>query len=88
MSRLDRIIDALDKYHQRATYGAVGALAGKPARFVMQGRPKDWRHSWVVSDLTGLPSAYPDSKVHPSILEREEIFDNAEDLAGWLDEPS
>ena len=35
---LDQIIDALDRSHQRATYGAVGSLLGQAPRTLMKGR--------------------------------------------------
>jgi len=49
-------LDALNLYHERATYGAVAGLLGVPPLSVMRGRPRDWRHSWVVNAETGWPT--------------------------------
>lgn len=81
---LDRILDLLHQHHQRATYGAVAALLGKSPRALMQGRPRDWRHSWVVNRDTGLPSEYPALKIHPRISQCPEIIDSEADLENWL----
>ncbi len=86
MILLDQVLDMLNKYHQRATYGAVADLVGGHARSVLQGRERDWRHSWVVNQDTGMPTTYPHGKIHPSIAERPEILTTAEELKGWLDE--
>ena len=83
-----QVLDLLSKYHQRATYGAVAGLLGKVPRSLMQGLPRDWRHSWVVNKDTGLPSEYPAGKIHPAIQERVEILDTEEALESWLNEPS
>jgi hypothetical protein len=85
---LDGILDLLGKHHQRATYGAVASLLGKSPRALLQGRKRDWRHSWIVNKTTGLPSEYPAGMVHPSIREREEVLDSAEDLKAWLENPN
>jgi hypothetical protein len=53
----------------------------------MQGRPRDWRHSWVVNKDTGLPGEYPSGKIHPAINERAEILDTYDKLAAWLETP-
>jgi hypothetical protein len=82
---LDAILDLLNAHHQRATYGAVAGVLGKSARSVMQGRPRDWRHSWVVNAETGWPSEYPAGKVHPAIEEREEVVSSPEELLQWIE---
>jgi len=88
MSKLDQILDLLNRYHQRATYGAVAGVLGRIPRSVLQGRPRDWRHSWVVSDETGLPSEYPAPKIHPDIARRPEILRTPDELEAWLAHPS
>ena len=87
MRSLDRILDLLQQHHQRATYGAVAGLLGKTPRALMQGRPRDWRHSWVVNKDTGLPSEYPSGKIHPAINERSDILESDAALEAWLEEP-
>jgi hypothetical protein len=81
---MDQILDALDRGHQRATYGAVAAFLGKAPRTLMQGRERDQRHSWVVSRQTGEPTGYQPEQVHPALREHEQVLDTKEDLADWL----
>lgn len=87
MRSLDQILDLLHQHHQRATYGAVATVLGKTSRALMQGCPRDWRHSWVVNKETGLPGQYPAGKIHPAIREREEVLETVEALAKWLRDP-
>ena len=82
--RMDQIIDALDREHQRATYGAVAALLGKAPRTLMKGRQRDVRHSWVVSRTSGVPTGYEPSQMHPQLLASERIIETREDLERWL----
>lgn len=81
---MDQILDALDRTHQRATYGAVAAVLDRPPRTLMQGRDRDQRHSWVVSRKNGEPTGYPPEQVHPALLERPEVLDTKEELELWL----
>lgn len=87
MSRLDLILDALDRHHQRASYGAVAGVLGTAARSVLQGRPKNKRHSWVVNQDTGRPTGYHDFLIHPALEERVEVLSSPEELARWLAQP-
>jgi hypothetical protein len=81
---MDQILDALDRSHQRATYGAVAAVLDRPPRTLMQGRDRDQRHSWVVSRKNGEPTGYDPSLMHPALRERPEVIDSKEALADWL----
>lgn len=81
---MDQILDALERSHQRATYGAVAALLGKAPRTLMQGRDRDPRHSWVVSRKNGEPTGYEPAQLHPSLRERHEVIESKEDLMRWL----
>ena len=81
---MDQILDALDRSHQRATYGAVAALLGKAPRTLMQGRSRDQRHSWVVRRQSGEPTGYEPTQMHPSLRERDRVLDTKEGLAEWL----
>ena len=81
---MDQILDALDRSHQRATYGAVASLLGKAPRTLMQGRERDQRHSWVVSRQTGEPTGYHPDQMHPSLREHDQVLDTREALADWL----
>ena len=85
---LDEILDLLDRFHQRATYGAVAELTERPAHYLMDGRPRDARHSWVVNQETRLPTAYSRDQIHPDIISRERVLASAEDLETWLRDPS
>jgi len=88
MSRLDQILDALHKHHQRATYGAVAALVGAIPRAVLSGRKRDWRHSWVVNEETGLPTGYSEMRMHSSLTERSHVIASGEELQQWIQNPS
>lgn len=85
--RLDQILGTLQQFHQRATYGAVGAVVGIPARSVMSGHPKDALHSWVVRKSNGQPTGYLPVEKHPSLTTRSEILSSGEELAEWLRSP-
>jgi hypothetical protein len=82
--RMDRIIDALDRERQRATYGAVAALLGKAPRTLMSGRQRDQRHSWIVSRKSGTPSGYDTPQMHPDLRVNERILETRADLEHWL----
>ena len=81
---MDQILDVLDANHQRATYGAVAALLGKPPRTLMKGCERDQRHSWVVRRETGEPTGYQPAQVHPALRERETVIETKDELAKWL----
>lgn len=80
----DDIVDLLDRHRQRATYGAVGAIIGRPPRYLMGGRPRDYRHSWIVNRLTGLPTGYGPADMHPELLSRSEVLHTSQQLEDWL----
>lgn len=87
MASLDEVLDALDRYHQRATYGAVGRFIGRPASFIMQGCPRNRRHSWVVNQETGLPTGYLPEETHPALTSQARIIRTAAELRTWLAHP-
>jgi hypothetical protein len=82
---LDQILDALDRGHQRATYGAVAALLNQAPRTLMSGRERDQRHSWVVSTRSGQPTGYNPEQIHPDLQEHADVLHTKEDLSRWLD---
>jgi len=84
MHTLDSVLDALNRHHQRATYGAVAGLLGKNPRSLLQGRERDWRHSWVVNQDTGMPSEYASPMIHPGIAEHAHILETQDELEAWL----
>ncbi len=82
---LARILDALDRHRQRATYGAVSQLLGVPARSLMSGRPKDPRHSWVVRKSNGLPTGYAPMQRHPELERNPHVIEAGYELRTWLE---
>jgi alkylated DNA nucleotide flippase Atl1 len=82
------ICETLERHRQRATYGAVADLVGKPAQSVMQPFQRSRRYSWVVNSETGLPSKYHDLQKHPQLLERDRILSSGDELAAWLAAPT
>ena len=85
---LDSILGLLDRFHQRASYGAVAELIDRPAQYLMNGRPRNPRHSWIVSKDTWLPTGYFEDQVHPDIISRDRVLLSAEELESWLQNPS
>ena len=85
---LDSILDQLEQYHQRATYGAVAAIVNTSPRSLMTGRERNPRSSWIVNRNTGKPTGYADDQIHPDIAERERILDTPESLKQWIEDPS
>ena len=85
---LDSIIDELDRFHQRATYGAVAALLNRSPRNLMGKRSRRPEDSWVVSHSTGMPTGYEPDQLHPDITSRENVISTREDLESWLANPS
>jgi hypothetical protein len=83
---MDQILDLLERHHQRATYGAIGAVVDRPARYLMSGRPRDHRHSWIVNRLTGLPTGYGPDDMHPELLSRPQVLRTSQQLEDWLRE--
>ena len=84
---LDAILDQLQHFEQRATYGAVADVIGGIAQGVMQGRPKTPRHSWVVSKATGLPTGYREHEVAPTLRRRSQVIATGRELRAWLAAP-
>ncbi len=85
---IDSIIDQLEHFHQRATYGAVAGVLNASPRNLMTGRTRSQRESWIVSLGTGLPTGYSPDQVHSEIGSREQILSTPKDLSAWLESPS
>ncbi len=85
---VDTILDQLDRFHQRATYGAVALVVGSSARSLMSGRTREARSSWIVSQKGGLPTGYGADQVHPEINARAEILSSVDRLRSWLQNPA
>ena len=84
---LDSILDQLDQFHQRATYGAVAAVVNSSPRSLMTGRDRNPHSSWIVNRGSGLPTGYADDQIHAGIAERNAILDTPESLKAWLNDP-
>jgi hypothetical protein len=84
---LDDILDALDRHRQRATYGAVAKLVDRPPFFLMAGRPRDFRHAWVVNAATGVPTNYGPDDMPADLRRRREILSSSRALEEWLAHP-
>lgn len=85
---IDSIAEQLDRFRQRATYGAVAAVLNRSPRNLMSGRTRSQRDSWIVSNRDGLPTGYEPDQTHPEIKSRAEILRSAEELMSWLGSPS
>jgi hypothetical protein len=81
---LDHVLDQLHQHRQRATYGAVGAVTDRPAQYLMSGRPRDHRHSWVVNHETELPTGYESEEMHPELRSNPTVLRTGADLEAWL----
>jgi hypothetical protein len=84
---IDGIVGQLDRFHQRATYGAVAALMNRSPRNLMGKRSRAPRDSWIVSHSTGMPTGYEPDQLHPDIASRETILSTREELEAWLANP-
>ena len=80
----DTILDTLARERQRATYSAVAGAIDTAPRSLMSGRPRDARHSWVVSMSSGLPTGYRQDQVDPELTSRAEILRSPAELLAWL----
>ena len=82
---LDQILDALNEYRVRATYGAVGRLVDQPASFLMNDLPRTPRNSWIVNKETHEPTGYSDDQKHPDLRMHSMVLEKAAALQDWLD---
>jgi hypothetical protein len=84
---LESILDQLDQFHQRATYGAVAGVVDSSPRSLMSGRERDPHASWIVARNSGHPTGYADNQKHACLTERERIIESPDDLRRWLADP-
>ena len=85
---LDSIVEQLDRYRQRATYGAVAAYLNRAPRNLMTGRSRSEHDSWIVSHGTGMPTGYAPEQMHSEIKSRETVLRSASELSAWLENPN
>jgi hypothetical protein len=84
---IDSIAEQLDRFRQRATYGAVAGVLKRGPRNLMTGRSRSQRDSWIVSSGNGMPTGYPPDQVHPDIQARENVLRTSAELEAWLADP-
>ena len=84
---LDSILDQLNEFHQRATYGAVAGVVNSSPRSLMSGRDRNQRASWIVRRETGFPTGYSEEQKHAALTEREKIIGSPDELRAWLADP-
>jgi hypothetical protein len=85
---IDSILEQLDRFHQRVTYGAVASVVNASPRSLMSGRPRNSQSSWIVSRKDGQPSGYHPDQKHPELESRDQILRTADELRSWLDNPA
>ncbi len=81
-TRLQRVLDFLNRSRLRATYGAVGdAIGGVPARAIgeMLGEKRP-EASWVVNRDSGEPTGYQASQCHPELHSNPYVIRSGTDL--------
>lgn len=88
MPTIDEVLAVLNQFHQRATYGALGGVVGRPARSVMSGRLRCQRDSWIVNAKTELPTGFTPAQMHPQLLERAHVISTPQELLQWLQNPN
>ena len=81
---LDQILDALNEYRVRATYGAVGKLIDQPASFLMNDLPRTPRNSWIVNKETHEPTGYTEEQKHPDLRTHSMVLETSASLQDWL----
>ena len=84
MWSLEDIVDLLDRQQQRATYGAVAGVLGRPATFLMSGIPRSPRYSWIVNEKTLKPTGYTPEDTHPALERKKFVLLNQSELQAWL----
>src|SRR5438477_4142346 len=80
--RVRPILEYLDRMKIRATYGAVGKVAGVPAQNV--GRllgPRCPAASWIVAKRMGVPSGYNQSQIRPDLRRHPEVMESGQCLS-------
>jgi hypothetical protein len=87
---LEDIVTQLDERKQRATYGAVVELVDACPRWLMKGRARCPRYSWVVAKKSGSPTGYAEWQIHPDCLGQirqrlRNVIKDGDSLKRWLE---
>lgn len=85
---IDSILEQLERFRQRATYGAVASVVNASPRSLMSGRARNTQCSWIVSRKDGQPSGYHPDQKHAELESRNHILRTADELRSWLDNPA
>ncbi len=83
-SDLDEILERLEHYRQRATFGAVAGFLGCQPYTLFDGYPRNRRTSWVVNKDSGEPTGFNKSAMHPDLHKNPHIITNSNELKRWL----
>jgi hypothetical protein len=78
-----RLIAALEKHSQRATYTAVAGVVELSPLSVMRGLVKSPHCSWVVSKQNHEPTGYSKNQWHPQLKSNSSVISSAAELASW-----
>ena len=81
---LEQVVDVLNRYHVRATYGAVAACLGHTPMFLMTGIERAPRYSWVVNQDNYKPTGYTPEQTHPELEKNKLVLRNESELRDWL----
>jgi hypothetical protein len=74
MADLTDVLIRLQEERLRATYGAVAGYIGGNPLYLMQDRPRDPLHSWVVNKKTGDPTKYREDQKHPELYQNDRVL--------------
>jgi hypothetical protein len=80
----EEVVDALDRHHTRATYGAVAAYLRQPAATMKKGIVRSPRYSWLVSPGTSQPTGYEPSELHEDLERTKFVLATDAELRRWL----
>lgn len=81
---LDQILELLERYRVRATYGAVAGYLRQTPMFLMNGIARAPKYSWVVSKETSEPTGYTPDQIHPDLRQNKMVLVDETDLRQWL----
>ena len=84
---LDEVVAFLNRRQLRATYGAVAAVIGGNATFLMNGIERSPRYSWIVNQKTLLPTGYTEAEYHPALRAKKFVLMTGEQLRDWMARP-
>jgi hypothetical protein len=81
---LDQLVEILERYRVRATYGAVSGYLGQNATFLMNGIERAPKYSWIVNKATSEPTGYSVDEIHPDLRRNNMVLGDVTELRQWL----